>query len=429
MGLSTCILVLAALSLGETIPAHDIQHQQAAFQAMWNEDFVWKLKDLPQKGGVPEHRVPYSGYIYPDNRGGTARVLRMYDQAFHRGRSLAQSHEQWDTTAFKEKVPGFFGNVFNVQRTPDWYGHCNGWTSATILHAEPQRNVVRNGVTFSPADIKGLLAELYVYNEHIVLGGENEAPISAGVFHAILANWLGRREQALGMEADPGEEKWNYPAYAFASTLAKHSEYRIEVNTNLVYALDSESEWDESPRIKDVKFFHYMLELNAAGDIVGGYFFRDSSNIDMLWAPLPIRKPGQPGNPDGNPYVDVEQVLSIWRDSVPAEVRNQWSNMKWQSDPAKPTAAAPVNVAVTDDAADFAKTANRGNASKEKNVAEVIDAAEVVAAARPASQPSRPQTPPPALSKFIFVPLPIRATDLPQSILSAGSDNAVPATE
>jgi len=55
---------------------------------------------------------------------------------------------------------------------PHWYGHCNGWTPAAMRHAEPQRSVTRNGVEFTPADIKGLLAEIYIYNEHIVLGGD-----------------------------------------------------------------------------------------------------------------------------------------------------------------------------------------------------------------------------------------------------------------
>jgi hypothetical protein len=54
---------------------------------------------------------------------------------------------------------------------PDWSGHCNGWTSAAIRHAEPQQSVVRNGVVFTPSDIKGLLAELYIYNDVEDLSG------------------------------------------------------------------------------------------------------------------------------------------------------------------------------------------------------------------------------------------------------------------
>jgi hypothetical protein len=384
MGMSTFIVILAAISAGEHIPADEIQHQQLAFQEIWDDDFVWKLDDLPQKGGVPDHRIPYSGHIYPDKEGGTIDVLRLYDRAFHGSRRLAQDHERRDTQAFKEKVPGIIGNVFGVKRTPDWYGHCNGWTSVAILHAEPRRPVVRNGVTFSPADIKGLMAELYTENEHIVLGGENKAPISAGVFHAILANWMGRREQALGMEADPGKEIWNYPAYAFASTFSKHSDRRVEVNTNLVYAVDSDGELDVSPRYEEVKFFHYMLQLNAEGEITSGYFFRDSSSIDMLWVPVPAAPPGQPGNEKGNPYLDKEKVLSIWRDSVPADVRRQWSKRTWQSDSTKPELRTPTDL-VTADVVEVKREPNRRRPTQIRTASSV-----------------------PSLSKYIDVPQPIK---------------------
>ncbi|MBI2479746.1 MAG: hypothetical protein HYV60_14270, partial [Planctomycetia bacterium] len=181
---------------------------------------------------------------------------------------------------------------------------------------------------FSPADIKGLLAELYIYNEHVVLAGENEAPIGAAAFHAIITNWIGRGEHPLGIEAEPGEEKWNYPAYAFAASAARHSPSQVEVTMNVVYASDSRLEWDESPRIEEVKYFHYMLNLDANGKIVGGHFFHDSSAIDMLWVPLSPKPPGQRGNEDGNPYINTETILSLWRESSSSEARAVWLNVE-----------------------------------------------------------------------------------------------------
>ena len=95
------------------------------------------------------------------------------------------------------------GMILPVTRIPDWHGHCNGWTAAAIRHAEPQYDVERNGVTFTPSDIKGLLAELYIYNRHAVLDGEN-SEINAGVFHAVVANWIGRQELAIGIDGEIG---------------------------------------------------------------------------------------------------------------------------------------------------------------------------------------------------------------------------------
>lgn len=320
--LSVALTALAAL--GAPISSADVEKQNKVFKQLWETEFTWEYDQLPEKGGVEEWRVPYSGYIYPDTAGGTQSALRKYDRAFNGGRGLATAYEQRDTS-MTERQPGLFGGrLFSRERTPDWYGHCNGWAAAAIRHAEPVKSVTRNGVTFSPSDIKGLLAEIYIYNHHEVLGGENQRPINAGTFHAIIANWVGRGDHPLGMEADPSEEKWNYPVYAYATSAAKHSARQVEVKMNVAYAKDSNGEWDESPRIKRVKYFHYMLNLDANGKIVGGHFYRDSNVIDMLWVPLRPKQAGQPGNEAGNPYVKVDEVLAIWRASAPEETRTKW---------------------------------------------------------------------------------------------------------
>lgn len=332
--------------LGITIPEKDVQEQNDIFRRFWGQDFVWKFDDLPDKGGVDRERVPYSGAIYLDKYGGTVSALRKYDMAFHNGRMLATAHEQWDTSAFQEPVAtrgGLFGGrrVYRMG-TPNWHGHCNGWAAAAIRHAEPQQSVTRNGVTFSPADIKGLLAELYIYNDIADLSGSSGI-IQAGLFHAVVANWLGRGSHPLGMEADPGREKWNYPAYWFTSTSRKLSDRYVEVSLNLTYAQESRGEYQRSPRNSRVKYFHYRLELNPAGEIVGGDFYGGSSRIDMLWVPLLPKAPGQPGHERGNPHIKVENILAIWRDSVPEETRKQWLVV----DPAAEDRVADATVATS----------------------------------------------------------------------------------
>jgi Transglutaminase elicitor len=327
MSTATILLALAGVVLGEAVPSEEVKKQDWAYQDLWNKDFVWKFDDLPLKGGVETERIPYSGYIYPDKKGGTIGALRKYDRAFNGGRLVASAHEKWDTSAFKEPVDGMLGSFFKIQATPGWYGHCNGWTSAAIRHAEPTYSVTKNDVTFSPSDIKALLAEMYIYNEHIVLAGENKKPVGAAAFHAIITNWIGRDEHPLGMEAEPGEEKWNYPAYSFAASAVKRSDRQVEVTMNVAYAMDSSKEWDESPRFEEVKYFHYTLDLDPDGRIVGGRFLHDSSEIDMLWVPLRPKPSGEFGNESGNPYINIETILSLWRESVPTELRSTWVNV------------------------------------------------------------------------------------------------------
>jgi hypothetical protein len=327
MGTSAIVLLIfAANSFGATIPKTVAEKQNRVFEQFWGTDFEWKFDALPTTGTVPNFRVPYSGYIYLDKNGGTADVLRKYDLAFHGGRPLAVGFEKWDTTAFKQPTPrkGPFGMTWGQKmETPNWHGHCNGWTAAAIRHAEPQTSVKFNGVTFTPADIKGLLAEIYIYNDVEMLAGI-DSKIEPGIFHAIITNWLGRGGHPLGMDADPSEEKWNYPTYAFSSSSVKRSERRVEVKLNLAYVKDSNGEYQESPRNKRVKSFHYDLYLGNQGEIVGGRFYPDSAIIDMLWLPLRPKQGRQKGNESGNPYVDVNQVLAIWRASASPEERAKW---------------------------------------------------------------------------------------------------------
>ncbi len=323
MGTSTLIVAISAGIIGSSIPDKVVQTQDESFQNYWGEDFVWTFDDLPTKGSVPKHRVPYSGFIYPDRSGGTASAMHKYDLAYHRGRSLASSWERWDTGPQRNpsKRVGLFG--FGGRVVPHWYGHCNGWSAAAIRHAEPTKSVRRNGVVFSPSDIKGLLAEIYLYNEPLNLAGSSYV-INPGTLHAILGNWVGRGSHPIGMEADPGEEKWNYPIYSYACSSAKRPNNRVEVKVNVAYAKDSNGEYNKSPRDRRIKYFHYTLNLNQDGKVIGGYYHRDSAIIDLLWVPVNPKQGGHRDNSRGNPHVNVKEVLAIWRASVDEDMRKTW---------------------------------------------------------------------------------------------------------
>jgi hypothetical protein len=326
--MSTILLpLLAATVFGATIPAQTVEKHNEMFQRFWGTEFVWKFEDLPAAGKVPEYRVPYSGHIYLDRSGGTVNAMRKYDMAFNSGRMLATAFEQRDTTSGAKPTPkrgGLLGlRMVTTMETPNWHGHCNGWAAAAIRHAEPQNSVRRNGVTFTPADIKGLLAEVYIYNDLEYLVGQREV-LNAGAFHAAIANWLGRGQHPLGMEADPGPEKWNYPIYAYNMTSSRRSDRAVDVRLDVTYAKDSNGEYQKSPRYSRVKTFRYRLDLNEDGEIIGGVFYSGSSMIDMLWFPLRPKQGREKGNEPGNPHLNVDEVLSIWRESVPEELRAKW---------------------------------------------------------------------------------------------------------
>ena len=367
MGTSAVALTLLAASItqatggrttGGRIQKQEMDYQQEAFQQWWETAFVTKLDDLPTEGVVPKHRVPYSGHDYPDRGGGTIKALRKYDRAFHGGQGVAVTYERKDILAhrrglfgrsasddrprrglfgrrlddsastglFSRGGRGFFGGGF-FGRIPAWHGHCNGWAAAAIRHAEPQNNVVRRGVVFTPADIKGLLAEIYIYNDTEFLGGIDYI-MNPATIHLVLSNWLGRGEHPIGMETTPGKEAWNYPIFSYATALQELSDGRhVDVQTTVRYATSTPSEHDQSPRNSKDMEFRYRLELDAKGQITGGVYMRGSNRIDMLWTPLNPVQGGKKGNELGNPYVNVREVLAMWRESVPSEVRKQWLNI------------------------------------------------------------------------------------------------------
>ena len=370
MGTSAVALTLLAAAIAQSpgrrsqpsggrIQKQEIDYQKEAFQQWWETDFVTKLDDLPTQGVVPKHRVPYSGHDYPDRGGGTMRVLRKYDRAFHGGQGVAVAFERKDIVAHRRglfgRTPadgrprrGLFGRRLDdsnnnrlfssgrrnglggglfLGRIPAWHGHCNGWTAAAIRHAEPQNNVVRRGVVFTPADIKGLLAEIYIYNDTEFLGGMDYI-MNPATIHLVLTNWLGRGSHPIGMETTPGKEAWNYPIYSFATVTEKLPGGRYaDVDTTVEYATSTPSEQEQSPRNSEKMEFRYRLELDNQGNIVGGDYMRGSSRIDMLWAPLNPVQGGKKGNELGNPYVNVREVLAMWRESVPQEVRKKWLNI------------------------------------------------------------------------------------------------------
>src|SRR5262245_23798551 len=242
----------------------EMDQQKQSFKQWWGDEFVTKLADLPAEGKVPEFRVPYAGHDYPDRAGGTVNSLFKYDQAFHRNRPLAAEFERMDVGAHRasgrpernpDRIPsggGLFArmraNAGNRgERTPTWYGHCNGWTAAAIRHAEPQRSVVRNGVTFTPADIKGMLAEMYMYSPTEFLGGEDSA-INPALLHLVLTNWIGRGSHPVGMESALGEVVINYPIYAYKATITKISDQQQEVKMMCRYTLNTPQEYQKGPK-------------------------------------------------------------------------------------------------------------------------------------------------------------------------------------
>jgi hypothetical protein len=153
------------------------------------------------------------------------------------------------------------------------------------------------------------------------------------------------------MESALGEVVFNYPIYAYKTTVTDRSERQKEVTMEVTYAYNSNREVDKSPRIAKTMQFHYLLDLDEKGDIVGGTYLSDSRQIDMLWVPLNPPQGGRTGNERGSPYIDVKQVMALWKASVPEDLQDKWLNIDPTFPKADPAATAEDPAATAEEPA------------------------------------------------------------------------------
>lgn len=354
-----------------------IQKNSNFYYRIWDDSFTRRLDDLPMNGEVSADRKPYSGGYYAENDGGTHVVmsggkspLQKYDEAFNGGSPKAVTWE-------KEKhLSG-----------PAWAGHCNGFSAAAQRHPkEPAQSVTKNGVTFSPQDIKALLAEIYMNADYEFLGGNrceldrNAIPspdaradktkmgecedINPGTLHVAIANWIGKAKHTLIMDYNSDLEVWNYPLYKY-DVLNKQEVNEAEarnlvsgvradyvfnpaatrfvyLQTRLTYANATRQEVLGQLIAKTIDL-SYVLELNAAGEVLGGEWAGAQSrqnHPDFLWVAL---EPLEPNGTRymGNPFVKNDQVIALWAESAgftpqnaPKDIRRPSGTEDWGRWPA-----------------------------------------------------------------------------------------------
>lgn len=266
--MSVCVFGWVACIIQPSAPKApniaEAQEQSEIYYDIWDRDFELNLSNLPNSGQASH--TPYSGFWYPENKGGTniaitgESVLTKYDRAFNGAGFPAV---QWEVKHHNDK-------------TRNWVGHCNGFASAAQRHVEPRQSVVRNGVTFTAADVKALLAEIYQHAQIKILGGRrcnsvhisettyenvggaycpqgympytiteasgiqrlkciankpnrmaNEVlsaceDVNAGTFHLALTNWIGRRQQSVIFDKEAYNQVWNYPIYSYRITESRY---------------------------------------------------------------------------------------------------------------------------------------------------------------------------------------------------------------
>lgn len=280
-------------------------------------------RTLPIEGYVS--RV-WTGWWWPMSEGGTASrryghksPMEKYDEA------TGTSAYRWEVTNSEE------------YKTTSWAGHCNGVAASGIMEEEPVRSVTYNGVTFSIADIKALLAEMWqgsgwiigdkcnlknpTYNNY----GRIEEPecrdLNPATFHIAITNFLGLFGKALILDIDNSDAVWNYPAYEY-----KYEEirwYTVTEAANILHRGDGTSYTYNLDAVDIVhvrmtlmfagagkRVYDYFLELDLEGMAIGGEWYRGSkkNHPDFIW---------RPQDPKAyNPFLDLDVVRDIYFQSI-----------------------------------------------------------------------------------------------------------------
>ena len=98
-----------------------------------------------------------------------------------------------------------------------WAGHCNGFAAAALVEPEPTEPVTMLGITFSVADLKGLLVD-YHFGDAAAWSFGEDGILNPADFHRMLLNWVGGTGTGFVLTYEMANgEVWSYPVYRFES--------------------------------------------------------------------------------------------------------------------------------------------------------------------------------------------------------------------
>lgn len=296
-----------------------------------------------------------------------------YDALGPAARWMSENRGHWRThDGLDNDNDGNIDECSGNEGIDTWWGLCHAWTPAAILEDEPLFPVTIDGVTFEISDLKALMITTYDYSRAMVVGGrcktsqverdengrivdDNCRDTNPGTFHVILTNFLGRLGMGFAEDRTYDAQVWNQPVDSYivenlmeisesdaiallledpsmASRYPFNDEAKrfAEVVVTVRYVTESypmsRPLVDEHSNYLRKDRYHYVLELDADGKIIGGEwlngraessFGQFSQQPDFLWlprGPLPNPSNGPQGmrDPKKNPHVSYSKVRRLF---------------------------------------------------------------------------------------------------------------------
>lgn len=302
--------------------------------------FTHRLSKLPKIASVDQNPYAWSGSGWVSKMGGiNFRWNSIYVTPFYyQSPSLRELRryrpENIAALSPTEKYDIFMGRydyplkqeVFRTvsPEALDWEGICHGWAPASLNHPEPIPVYATNKdgitVTFGSSDIKALLSYYYAAHTNTDgttyaglrcnfgrwVGGRNECDqdLNAGAFHIIISNLIGLRKEGIVADLDRYNEIWNHPLVAYLTrytskfrnpspNAAANAYKEVTVETRVFYVDGGPNSFlplhgTPGQQIGEA-VYRYTLELDAAGNIVGGEWL-SKRRPDFLWKKPKVEK-------------------------------------------------------------------------------------------------------------------------------------------
>jgi hypothetical protein len=311
-----------------------------------NSIFERRFDRLKMAARVTKEKLPWSDSYWPNYRGGlawrwndasgtgfknyTSPTREQFAKMSLRERLNLSPAEKYDILTGNWTYPLVdYERKRNNTSDEKWRGLCNGWAAAAAHFKEPRPVVVKGvdgyEIPFGASDIKALLA---IYMAQFADGGVrlvgarcNTQPkagwettgdtgfpralsecqdVNPGSFHLIMANYIGEWGQPVVGDLVNGTEVWNYPIYEYKSYLLGEQpptrataapgtvrELIIQSDVRIKIEIDppNNANFNETGQqeVGDHQVsYQYRLELNSAGEIIGGEWI-STLHPDFLW--------------------------------------------------------------------------------------------------------------------------------------------------
>ena len=221
--------------------------------------FVYEVDKLPIEGKNKTSPIPADYWpIYKDNvnqrwDGDSPSPAEKFEKAFNKTGVVKAVTERHGIKAHGRKQCKVDGDCADLKDgsscalprgemmgacIPTWWGICHGWAPYAFSEPPPVKAVTKNGVTFYPGDLEGLMSLAYssgLQTKFISERCNKKEPgfdntgrvrdsecrdMNPGTWHVLVTNMLGLRQTGFVYDRTAFDEVWNQPGRDFKVTNA-----------------------------------------------------------------------------------------------------------------------------------------------------------------------------------------------------------------